>query len=352
MASKGFIFGESYKQLLAKARDEEYALPAVNVISTHTVNGALEAAAKAGSDLILQVSSGGAQFFAGKGLSDKTEAMVQGAKAFAIYAKQMARVYGVNVILHTDHAARKLLPWIDGLLAEGEAYYKEHGEPLFTSHMLDLSEEPLEDNIGTCREYLERMAKIEMGLEIELGVTGGEEDGVDNEDIDNAKLYTQPDEVNYAYEQLNALGVFTVAASFGNVHGVYKPGNVELRPDILKNSQSLIEEKHGTEKKPLHLVFHGGSGSDIKDIRDAISYGTFKMNIDTDTQFAFAKPVRDYAVDNEYRMGRQIGTKEDPDQPNKKVIDPRVWLRKAEESFRDRLYQAFEDLNSVGKSLG
>lgn len=348
--AKGFIYGEAYKDLLAKAREEKYALPAVNVISTHTVNAALEAAAKVGSDIILQVSNGGAQFFAGKGL-DKETAVVQGGIAFANFAKQMAKAYGVNVVLHTDHAARKLLPWIDGLIDAGEAAYKATKEPLFTSHMLDLSEEELEPNVSTCKEYLERMAKIEMAIEIELGVTGGEEDGVDNEGIDSSKLYTQPEEVCYAYEQLKDSGVFSVAASFGNVHGVYKPGNVELRPDILRNSQAFIKDKHNTGDKPLSLVFHGGSGSELKDIRDSIDYGVFKMNIDTDTQFAFTKPVRDYCVENEYRLARQIGTPEDPDQPNKKVIDPRVWTRLGEEGFRDRLIKAFEDLNSVGKAL-
>lgn len=345
------IYGESYEQLLKKARSEGYALPAVNVINTSTANGALEAAAAVGSDIIIQISSGGAQFFAGKGAPDKLAAMVKGAAAFARHTREMAELYGVNVILHTDHANKGLLPWIDGMLSEGEAYYAEHGQPLFSSHMIDLSAEPLEENIATCKEALARMAKLEMSLEIELGVTGGEEDGVDNEDVDNAKLYTQPEEVLYAYEQLKDVGNFTVAASFGNVHGVYKPGNVQLRPIILYNSQKKVEEVHQTEKKPLSFVFHGGSGSSREHIREAISYGVFKMNIDTDTQFAFTKPIRDYAVENAYRLGRQVGSEDDPDMPNKKVIDPRVWLRKGEECFRDRLVLAFEDLLGTGKRL-
>jgi len=346
------IYGARYQRLLDKAKADGYALPAVNVISTSTVNGALEAAAKVGSDLIIQVSSGGAQFFAGKGLPDTLTAQVGGAVAFAKFVREMAPLYGVNVVLHTDHANKSLLPWVDGMLKAGEAYYAEHGEPLFSSHMIDLSAEPLEENIATCKEFLARMAKIEMSLEIELGVTGGEEDGVDNEGIDNAKLYTQPEDVLYAYDQLKDVGSTTVAASFGNVHGVYKPGNVQLRPIILHNSQEHIQAERGTGERPLSFVFHGGSGSSQEDIREAIGYGVFKMNIDTDTQFAFAKPIRDYCVENEYRMARQIGSKDDPDLPNKKLIDPRGWMRKGEEGFRDRLCQAYEDLLGVGKKVG
>ena len=345
------IYGQRYRRLLDKSRAEGYALPAVNVVNTNTVNAALEAAAKVGSDIIIQVSSGGAQFFAGKGVADKFQAQVKGAVAFAKYTREIAALYDVNVILHTDHANKKLLPWIDGLLTAGEEYYAQHGEPLFSSHMIDLSAEPLEENVATCKEFLVRIEKLEMSLEIELGVTGGEEDGVDNEDVDNAKLYTQPEEVLYAYDELKDTGHITVAASFGNVHGVYKPGNVELRPIILHNSQERIQADRGTEAKPLSFVFHGGSGSDRADIREAIGYGVFKMNIDTDTQFAFTKPVRDYCVDNEYRLARQIGTPEDPDAPNKKVLDPRVWMRLAEENFRDRLCLAFEDLLGMGKRV-
>jgi len=345
------FYGARYKRLLEQCKDQGYALPAVNVISTSTVNAALETAAKVGSDLIIQVSSGGAQFFAGKGAPDKTQAMIIGACSFAKFVREVAPLYGVNVILHTDHANKGLLPWVDGMLKVGEAYYAMHGEPLFSSHMIDLSAEPLEENIATCKEFLARMAAIEMSLEIELGVTGGEEDGVDNESIDNAKLYTQPEDVLYAYDALKDVGHVTVAASFGNVHGVYKPGNVQLRPEILRNSQEKIQTDRGTGEKPLSFVFHGGSGSSREDIREAIGYGVFKMNIDTDTQFAFAKPIRDYCVENAYRMARQIGSEDDPDVPNKKLIDPRVWLRKGEEGFRDRLALAYEDLLGAGKRL-
>lgn len=347
----GLIWGENYRRLLARARENKYALPAVNVTASSTVNAVLEAAAKVGSDVIVQVSNGGAEFFAGKGCPDKERARVEGAVAFAKYTQHMAQLYGVGVILHTDHAARKLLPWIDALLDAGEQHYKEHGVPLFSSHMLDLSEEPLEENVATCKAYLERMAKIDMSLEIELGITGGEEDGVDNEGIDNAKLYTQPEDVLYAYEQLNHLGTFTIAASFGNVHGVYKPGNVELRPEILRNSQEKVQEVHKTEANPLSLVFHGGSGSSLEEIRESIEYGVFKMNIDTDTQFAYEKPVYDYVMAHQDRLYRQIGSDSDPDVPNKKVIDPRVWLRKAEEGMRDRVIKAFDDLNGKNQTI-
>jgi len=347
----GVISGKNYLKLLDKSRAEKYALPAVNVISTSTVNAALEAAAKVGSDIIIQVSNGGAEFFAGKGAPDSFKAKVQGAVSFAMHTKLMAKLYGVGVVLHTDHANRKLLPWIDALLDEGEAYYKQHGEPLFSSHMLDLSEEPLEENVATCRKYLERMSKIDMSLEIELGITGGEEDGVGSDDVDDARLYTQPADVLYAYEQLNNLGHFTVAASFGNVHGVYKPGNVKLTPVILKNSQEHVAAIHGLKDNPLSLVFHGGSGSSQQDIRDAIDYGVFKMNIDTDTQFAFTRPVYDYVMKFKDRLYRQIGSDIDPEVLNKKVIDPRQWSRAGEVQFRDRLIQAYEDLKGKGKTI-
>jgi fructose-bisphosphate aldolase class II len=343
------IYGEDYLRLLKKAKDEGYALPAINVVSNSTVNASLEAAAQVGSDIILQISAGGAQFFAGKSIEDTFQAKVQGAVMFALYAKRAAKLYGVRVVLHTDHANRSLVPWIEALLEEGEKYYAAHGEPLFSSHMLDLSEESLEENVATCKEMLPRMAKIETALEFELGLTGGEEDGVDNEGVDNAKLYTQPEEVLYAYEELDGLGTFSIAAAFGNVHGVYKPGAVDLRPDILDNSQKVIAEKHGNGPKPVSFVFHGGSGSAKDKIKEALQYGVFKMNIDTDTQFAFAKPVRDYIVENEYRMARQIGSQEDENAPNKKIIDPRKWLRLGEEGLRDRLVEAYEDLNGVGK---
>ena len=343
------IFGDEYVQWLEKAKAEGYALPAVNVISNGTANAALEAAAQVGSDIILQISAGGAQFYAGKGVEDEFQAKVQGAVAFAEYAKRAAKLYGVRVIIHTDHANRSLIPWIEALLDEGEKYYQAHGEPLFSSHMLDLSEESLEENVGTCKAMLPRMAAIETALEFELGITGGEEDGVNNEGVDNARLYTQPEEVLYAYDELDGLGTFSIAAAFGNVHGVYKPGSVDLRPDILDNCQKVIAEKHGNGPKPAAFVFHGGSGSAKDKIKDALGYGVVKMNIDTDTQFGFAKPVRDYVVENEYRMARQVGSQEDPDAPNKKIIDPRAWLRLGEKGFRDRLVEAFNDLNSVGK---
>jgi fructose-bisphosphate aldolase class II len=346
----GIIAGDHYQKLLEKSRVEKYALPAVNVISNSTVNAALEAAAKVGSDIIIQVSNGGAQFFAGKG-ADDFAAKVQGAVAFAHHTRLMAKLYGVGVVLHTDHANRKLLPWIDALLDEGEAYYKEHGEPLFSSHMIDLSEEPLEQNVATCKTYLERMSKMGMSLEIELGITGGEEDGVGSDVVDNARLYTQPDDVLYAYNELSPIGSVTIAASFGNVHGVYKPGNVQLRPVILKNSQEYVAGKHNLAENPLSLVFHGGSGSRKEDIKDAIDYGVFKMNIDTDTQFAYTKPVYEYVMKYKDRLYRQIGSDADPESLNKKVIDPRKWLRAGEENFRDRLVQAFEDLQGIGKTI-
>ena len=346
----GAITGDNYQRLLKKCKTEKYALPAVNVISNSTVNGALEAAAKVGSDIIIQVSNGGGQFFAGTGV-DSFGAKVQGSVSFAEHTRRMAKLYGVGVVLHTDHANRALLPWIDALLDEGEAYFKKHGEPLFSSHMLDLSSEPLEENIATCKAYLKRMNKIGMSLEIELGITGGEEDGVGSDEVHNSRLYTQPEDVCYAYEQLSPLGNFTVAASFGNVHGVYKPGGVQLRPEILKNSQAYVAEKHKLDPNPLSLVFHGGSGSSQKDIRDAIDYGVFKMNIDTDTQFAFTKPVYDYVMKYKDRLYRQIGSDSNPDELNKKVIDPRKWLRAGEEQFRDRLIQAFEDLKGLGKTI-
>jgi fructose-bisphosphate aldolase, class II len=350
-AKNRFLFGERYRDLLNSARSGTYALPAVNVVSSSTVNGALEAAADANADIIIQVSGGGAQFYAGKGIKDKLTAQVQGAVAFALHTKLMAKAYGVNVILHTDHANRGLLPWIDGLIEEGRKYYEAHGEPLFSSHMLDLSEEPLHENIATCKEYLTKLNAIEMALEIELGITGGEEDGVDNEDVDESKLYTRPEDVLYAYEELKDLGTITVAASFGNVHGVYKPGNVKLTPSILKNSQVAVQKKHSTSDKPMSFVFHGGSGSTTDEIREAIDYGVFKMNIDTDTQFGYSKPVYDYVIANQDRMSRQIGSKDDPNLPNKKIIDPRKWLRQGELGFKNRLLKAFDDLRGNDNAL-
>jgi len=345
------IYGDLYKTLLSKAKEEMYALPAVNVVSNSTVNAALEAAASASSDIIIQISAGGAQFFAGKGIEDKFKAQVFGAVEFAKYVKEASKAYGVRVIIHTDHANRSLLPWVEALVAEGEKYYAAHGEPLFSSHMIDLSEETTKENVATCKELLPRLAKIETALELELGITGGEEDGVNNENVEVERLYSKPEEVLYAYDELLGLGVFSIAASFGNVHGVYKPGNVQLRPEILLASQTHIQKERGTDEKPVSFVFHGGSGSAKEKIAEAISHGVFKMNIDTDTQFGYAKPVYDYVLENQDRMSKQVGHAGDPNEPNKKIIDPRKWLRKGEEGFRDRLLEAFRDLGSVGKRV-
>lgn len=347
----GVVSGDAYKKLVAAAKAGGYALPAVNVVGSNSINAVLEAAATAKSDVIIQLSNGGAQFYAGKGYPDDFEGRVLGAVAAAQNVHLLAERYGVGVVLHTDHANRKLLPWIDALLAEGEKFYEQTGKPLYSSHMLDLSEEALGENIGTCASYLERMAKIDMSIEIELGVTGGEEDGVGHDvdvSADNAHLYTQPEDVLFAYETLHPLGDFSVAASFGNVHGVYKPGNVKLRPEILKNSQALVQEKHNTENNPLNLVFHGGSGSEKAKISEAVGYGVFKMNIDTDTQFAFASAVGAYVEANPRAFQHQI----DPEDgtPYKKIYDPRKLLRDGETSMIQRLQEAFEDLGAIGKS--
>lgn len=346
----GVVTGDDLQKLFKIAKDEGFALPAVNVVSTSSVNAVLEAAKKVNSPVIVQFSNGGGAYYAGKGLpSDK--AAILGSISGAQHVHTVAKAYGVPVVLHTDHAARKLLPWIDALLDASEAHYKVHGIPLFSSHMIDLSEEPIEENIATCKVYLERMAKMGMTLEIELGVTGGEEDGVDNTDIDNALLYTQPEEVAYAYEELMKVSdKFTIAASFGNVHGVYKPGNVSLTPKILDNSQKHIEEKYNTSTKPVDFVFHGGSGSELSDIREAISYGAVKMNIDTDTQWAFWDGVRGYVSKNHDYLQGQIGNPEGEDKPNKGKYDPRKWLRAGEESMVARLEQAFDDLNCIGRN--
>ena len=345
----GIIYGQALQDLFAYAKDKNFAIPAVNVIGSDSINAAMEIARDMKAPIIIQFSNGGAHFNAGKGLpNDNQQAAIAGAVAGAKHVHDLAELYDVPVILHTDHAAKKLLPWIDGLLDAGEKFYKETGKPLFSSHMLDLSEESIEDNIAISKKYLERMKELDMHLEIELGITGGEEDGVDNTDVDNAKLYTQPEEVAYAYEELLKVSpFFTIAASFGNVHGVYKPGNVELRPDILKNSQAYIKEKYQTGDNPVNFVFHGGSGSELKDIKDAISYGVIKMNIDTDTQYAFAVGVRDYFKKYEDYLQSQIGNPEGDDKPNKKYYDPRKWLREGELSFKKRLARAFEDLNNV-----
>ena len=345
----GVITGEQVQTLFALAKSHEFALPAVNVTGTNTVNAVLETAAELDAPMVIQFSNGGAAFFAGKALDNKNQqAAIAGAVSGAQHVHQMAERYGARIVLHTDHASKKLLPWIDGMLEEGERYFQSHGRPLFSSHMIDLSEEPLEENIGTCKRYLERMSAIGMTLEIELGVTGGEEDGVDHSDIDSARLYTQPDEVAYAYQELGEVSdQFTVAASFGNVHGVYKPGNVELRPEILKHSQEYIQAKFGTANKPVNFVFHGGSGSSVAEITEAISYGVVKMNVDTDLQWAFWDGVRHYYREKSGYLQAQIGNPDDNDQPNKKHYDPRVWLRSAEDSFRLQLTQICKNLNNI-----
>jgi fructose-bisphosphate aldolase class II len=348
----GVKYGEELKDLLEYAKESEFALPAVNVINTSTINGVLETAKKVNSPVIIQFSNGGAQFYAGKSLANgNQEASVAGAISGALHVHKMAEAYGVPVILHTDHAAKKLLPWIDGMLAEGKAYYDAFKRPLYSSHMLDISEESLEENIEISVKYFKAFNKLEMAIEIELGVTGGEEDGVDNSDVDSSKLYTQPEEVAYAYEHLKQVGdLFTVAAAFGNVHGVYKPGNVSLKPVILKNSQEYINQKYGTSGKPLFFVFHGGSGSTVEEIREANSYGSIKMNIDTDMQWAFWEGVLKYYQKNEGFLQTQLGNPNGSDSPNKKFYDPRAWMRKGEENFVQRLEVAFDMLNAVNRN--
>lgn len=348
----GVVTGEDLQKLFAVAKENQFAIPAVNVVSTGSVNAVLEAAVKVNSPVMIQFSNGGAIFYAGKSLSNENQqAAIAGATAGARSIHLLAELYNVPVVVHTDHAAKKLLPWIDGLLDEGEAYYRANGKPLFSSHMLDLSVEPIKENIDICKRYLERMSKIDMTLEIELGVTGGEEDGVDHTGLDNSLLYTQPEEVCFAYEELGKISKnFTIAASFGNVHGVYKPGNVQLTPVILHNSQEYIAKKLGTGPKPVNFVFHGGSGSSRDDIREAISYGVVKMNIDTDTQWAFWDGVRKYEAANHDYLQGQIGNPEGEDMPNKKKYDPRMWLREGEVSMVERLKIAFEDLNCLDRN--
>tara|TARA_X000001036_G_C20675102_1_gene803873 strand:- start:398 stop:1465 length:1068 start_codon:yes stop_codon:yes gene_type:complete len=345
----GVITGKQVQEVFKLAKAKAFAIPAVNVIGSNTINSVLETAASLNSPVIIQFSNGGAQFVSGKGLSNENQqAAISGAIAGAKHVHELAKVYGATVILHTDHCAKNLLPWIDGLLDASEKFYSAHGKSLFSSHMIDLSEEPIEDNIDICKSYLERMSKMEMTLEIELGITGGEEDGVDNSDVDVSKLYTQPEEVAYAYEELSKVSnQFTIAAAFGNVHGVYKPGNVKLTPKILKNSQTHISEKHKLEKNTIDFVFHGGSGSSQTEIEESIGYGVIKMNIDTDLQFAFTEGIRDYMNDKIEYLINQIGNPEGLDQPNKKYYDPRKWLRLGEETFKLRLKKAFKDLNNI-----
>ncbi|QIE60420.1 class II fructose-bisphosphate aldolase [Rasiella rasia] len=345
----GVATGRQVQEIHKLAKEKGFALPAVNVVGSSSVNTVMEAAAELNSPVIIQFSNGGAHFNAGKGLNnDGHKAAIVGGIAGAKHVHELAKAYGATVILHTDHCAKKLLPWIDGLLDAGEVFYKENGIPLYSSHMIDLSEEPLEENIEISKRYLERMSKMGMTLEIELGITGGEEDGVDNTDVDSSKLYTQPAEVAYAYEELMKVSdQFTIAAAFGNVHGVYKPGNVKLTPIILKNSQEYVQEKFNTGSNPVDFVFHGGSGSTLDEIREAIGYGVIKMNIDTDLQFAFNEGVRDYVETNLEYLRTQIGNPDGSDLPNKKYYDPRKWLREGELTFKKRLIRAFEDLNNV-----
>lgn len=347
----GVVTGKQLQEVFAYCKETKCALPAVNVIGSSTLNAAMQAAKEANSPIIIQFSNGGALFNAGKYLDNTNQrGAVIGAVAGAHHVRIVSEAFGVPVILHTDHCARKLLPWVDGMIAAGEEYYKANGVPLYSSHMLDLSEEDLDENIKISAQYLERMAKIDMTLEIELGVTGGEEDGVDNTGIDSSRLYTQPEHVLKAYDALSPIGKFTVAAAFGNTHGVYKPGNVKLTPVILKNSQDKVrKERNLSDEKPLDLVFHGGSGSEKGKITEAISYGVVKMNIDTDTQWAFTEPVRAYMDKNHDYLMSQIGNPEGPEKPNKKKYDPRAWLVEGEKNFTARLVEAFKDLNSFGQ---
>ena len=349
LIKSGVATGDQVQAIFQLAKEKGFALPAVNVTSSSTVNGVMEAAAKLNAPAIIQFSNGGCISFAGKALSNEQEkAAILGGVAGAKHVHALAEAYGATVILHTDHCAKKLLPWIDGLLDAGEAFFKETGKPLYSSHMIDLSEESLVENLDICKSYLERMSKMGMTLEIELGITGGEEDGVDNSDVDNSKLYTQPEEVAYAYEELMKISPrFTIAAAFGNVHGVYKPGNVQLTPIILKNSQEFIQEKYQTGPNPIDFVFHGGSGSTVAEIREAIGYGVVKMNIDTDLQFAFTEGVRDYVEEKLEYLRTQIGNPEGDELPNKKYYDPRKWMREGELTFIKRLTQSFEDLNNI-----
>jgi len=345
----GVATGDQVQEIFRYAKEKGFALPAVNVIGSSSVNAVIETAAKLNAPVIIQFSNGGASYNAGKALSnDGQKAAILGGIAGAKHIHTLAEAYGATVILHTDHCAKNLLPWIDGLLDASEKHFKETGKPLYSSHMIDLSEESIEENIDICKKYLARMSKMGMTLEIELGITGGEEDGVDNSDVDSSKLYTQPEEVAYAYEELMKVSPkFTIAAAFGNVHGVYKPGNVKLTPKILKNSQEFVQQKYNTDNNPIDFVFHGGSGSTLEEIREAISYGVIKMNIDTDLQFAYTEGVRDYMTSKIDYLKTQIGSPEGSDSPNKKHYDPRKWMREGELTVNKRLEQAFADLNNI-----
>ena len=352
VVSAGVASGDTLQEIFRAAKAGRWAMPAVNVVGTNSINAVLEAAKAVNSPVIIQFSNGGAAFYAGKGLSNSGEkAAIAGAISGALHVHEIAAMYGIPVILHTDHAAKKLLPWIDGLLDAGEKFFAQHGKPLFSSHMLDLSEESLQENLEICKKYLTRMSKMGMTLEIELGVTGGEEDGVDNSGVDSSKLYTQPEDVAYAYEELMKVSdKFTIAASFGNVHGVYKPGNVKLQPVILNNSQKYVEKKFNTGPQPLNFVFHGGSGSTQEEIREAISYGVVKMNIDTDTQWATWKGIMEFYKKNEGYLQGQIGNPEGEDKPNKKYYDPRKWLNESQKTLISKVKEAFADLNCIDRN--
>ena len=344
-----FLYGTQNQQIYKLAKKKKFALPAINVSGTNTINSVLETASELNSPVIIQFSSGGSQFIAGKGMPNNGfNSSISGSIAGAYHIHKVIDEYNSKVVIHTDHCSKKLLPWIDGLLEYGKDFYKKNGYPIFSSHMIDLSEEPIEENIGICKEYLKRMSDLDMTLEIELGVTGGEEDGVDNTDIDSSKLYTQPEEVAYAYSELISISDnFMIAAAFGNVHGVYKPGNVKLTPKILKNSQEYVSNKFNIPENSLDFVFHGGSGSSVNEIREAIDYGVIKMNIDTDLQFAFTEGIRDYMIEKKEYLMSQIGNPEGDENPNKKFYDPRAWLREGEKTFKARLIKAFEDLNNI-----
>src|SRR5450631_1217533 len=346
----GVITGSAMQELFAYCKEAKCALPAVNVIGSHTANAALQAAKEAKAPILIQLSQSGSQFYGGKALDNSAQqASIAGSISGALHVRTMAEAYGVPVVLHTDHCAKKLLPWVDGVLTAGEAYFAKNGEPLFSSHMLDLSEEPLENNLEICRKYLTRMAKLKMTLEIELGVTGGEEDGVDNSHVEHSKLYTSPEDVLRAYDVLGPVGNFTVAASFGNTHGVYAAGNVKLKPSILRDSQEFVQEQRKTGPHPVNFVFHGGSGSSPEEIHEAVSYGVVKMNIDTDTQWAFTHPIKQFMDEKGAYLMSQIGNPEGPDKPNKKYIDPRGWVHVGEKGITGRLVQAFKELGAFGK---
>lgn len=349
----GVVTGRDYRTLLAACQHGRYALPAVNVTNTNTVNAVLEAAARNHSDVIIQISHGGARFFGGNGLQDSHRARILGAVSMARHVHLIAKEYGIAVIVHTDHANRPLIPWLNALIEFSEVNYAQTGLPLFSSHMLDLSAEPLDHNLDEADAMLRRLTPLGMGLEIELGITGGEEDGIGTElgedHTANPSFYTQPVEVLTAWERLSPLGIVTIAASFGNVHGVYKPGNVTLRPEILKSSQELVSSQCGGGPNPLPLVFHGGSGSDPAIIHEALSYGVIKVNLDTDIQFAFARGVGAYVQQHETAFQHQLCPK--TGRPLKKQYDPRTWLRAGEQHCIERLNEAFTILGSRGKSV-